>query len=555
MENSNQFSFNVSLSILNHLGRNLYRSFITVLGEAISNAWDADAENVWLYIDKEKSSFVIKDDGIGMNRDDFQDKFLKIGYSKRKEGRRSEKGRPYIGRKGIGKLALLSCADKINVISRKNDQEEYIGGIIDNSGLDQAIKEDLTPNEYKLGKVDLGIFKPYVDNHERGTLVYFENIQEGIRNSSDYLKKALALYFRFSLIDEGFNIFLNDQKVTQADLKELADKTEFLWIINDYNDPYLQEQLANTKESKPITVKGNFKGFIASVKKPRDLKVISADERVSIDLFTNGRLREKDILMHIPSARIVESYLYGQIHFDELDDVDEMDDVADRFSSSREGIVSDDPKFKTLLEILKDDIISVILEDWDKWRIKHRKDGDSENKRIALRERKSLELYNSVSEEYVPPEGSENKEKIDGWIDGLADDAKYNFSSYAECFTSENLVRIYIEEKGTALSGEAKSEIQKMRTNEANNKKNCNSNIDIRQGNNDLSYLDMGLLAKIADKQQGSQNCLPTDAKEYKPIRDALMHTALLTAEAKTKLTAVYNNIKGRIKTLISSNE
>ena len=35
----NEYTFNISLSILNHLGRNLYRSFITVLGEAISNAW------------------------------------------------------------------------------------------------------------------------------------------------------------------------------------------------------------------------------------------------------------------------------------------------------------------------------------------------------------------------------------------------------------------------------------------------------------------------------------------------------------------------------------
>ena len=42
----NAYTFNISLSILNHLGRNLYRSFITVLGEAISNAWDADAQNV-----------------------------------------------------------------------------------------------------------------------------------------------------------------------------------------------------------------------------------------------------------------------------------------------------------------------------------------------------------------------------------------------------------------------------------------------------------------------------------------------------------------------------
>lgn len=72
--------------MLNHLGRNLYRSFATVLGEAISNAWDADARNVWIYIDKTKNNLIIKDDGAGMTSDDFQKKFLKIGYSKRKEG-------------------------------------------------------------------------------------------------------------------------------------------------------------------------------------------------------------------------------------------------------------------------------------------------------------------------------------------------------------------------------------------------------------------------------------------------------------------------------------
>src|SRR4030043_1085927 len=105
-DQSEIFSFEISLSVLNHLGRNLYRSFATVLGEAISNAWDANAENVRIYIDKEKNSFFIKDDGMGMTADDFQNKFLKIGYSRRQGGQvRSASGRPFIGRKGIGKLA------------------------------------------------------------------------------------------------------------------------------------------------------------------------------------------------------------------------------------------------------------------------------------------------------------------------------------------------------------------------------------------------------------------------------------------------------------------
>lgn len=37
-DDDQSFQFDISLSVLNHLGRNLYRNFITVLGEAISNA-------------------------------------------------------------------------------------------------------------------------------------------------------------------------------------------------------------------------------------------------------------------------------------------------------------------------------------------------------------------------------------------------------------------------------------------------------------------------------------------------------------------------------------
>jgi hypothetical protein len=545
--NDDQFTFAISLSILNHLGRNLYRSFVTVLGEAISNSWDANAEDVNIYVDREKNSFIIKDDGIGMSRDDFQNKFLKIGYSKRKGGetKSPDKERPYIGRKGIGKLALLSCADKITVLS-KTAGGDYVGGTIDNTGLDDAITNDLTPDQYKLEKLDSGVFGKYIEGHKQGTLLYFENIKEGINKSPDYLKKLLALYFRFSLLDDSFNIFLDGEKITSAHLKDLGEKTQFLWKINEYDDPYIRDQLVNLKKDKVINVEGNFNGFIASVETPRNLKVISTEERVSIDLFTNGRLRERDILKYMPSARIVENYLYGQIHYNGLDD------EKDRFSSSREGIVTEDPKFMALLKILRENILNKIIEDWDIWRQDLRKDGDPDNERMTKTERKSLELYNSVSEEYTPPEGATNKERVDGWIDGLADDAKYNFGSYAECFISENLIRKYIDEEKVQLSDEAVRDIGQWRTREEQNKKSGNCNIDLRQNDSDISYLDMHGLASLVDKQHGTQNCLYTDSKEYRPIRDALMHTALLTNEAKIKLTSIYNNIKGRVKTILS---
>ena len=542
------FSFKISLSVLNHLGRNLYRSFATVLGEAISNAWDADAKNVYIYIAKKKSSFIIKDDGMGMSADDFQDKFLKIGYSKRKAGKTSPKGRPYIGRKGIGKLALLSCAEKITVISREKCGP-YIGGVIDNVGLDHAIKDDLTPSEYLLGKWNQHFFDKYTKGHDRGTIIYFENIHEGIKKSLDFLKKVIALYFRFSLLDHSFRIFINDEQITHENLDDLAEKTEFLWEINKLEDPYIKRLKTkfSPKENRVLDVKGNIKGFIASVEKPRYLKILTTDDKVGVDLFVNGRLRERDILRHIPTARVVESYLYGQIHFDDLDDKD------DRFTTSREGVVADDPKFEKLLDILSKKIMNKILADWDTWRIKHREEGDSENSRISPQERKAGELYNAVSDEYALPKDSKNKKQVDGWVNALGDDAKYNFASYAECFISENLIREYIQERKILLTKEAEAQVLELQKRETDNKNKGNISIDLRKKSTKLSYLSMDGLANMVDKKDPAKEaCLSRDAMEYKPIRDALAHTALLTDKAKQKLTSVYFNIKGRVKTLLS---
>ncbi len=546
------YYFEISLSVLNHLGRNLYRSFITVLGEAISNAWDADATNVKIYLDTDKNTMVIKDDGLGMTKGDFQDKFLKIGYSKRKGSNRSlKKKRPFIGRKGIGKLALLSCAEKITIVS-KVSRGQYVGGVIDNSGLDKAITDDLTTREYPLQKWKPAMLKPYTKNHTHGTIIFFEGINDGVKHSEAFLKKTIALYFRFSLLDKSFNIFLNDEKITTSCLEDLARKTEFLWVINDIIDPYVKHLKsifpAKQSESRKLKVKGGIKGFIASVEKPRDLKITTTDERVGVDLFVNGRLREKDILKHMPTARVVESYLYGQIHCNGLDD------KVDRFTSSRESIVADDPKFAEVINALKTTILNEVLKDWDKWRRKHRKQGDSENMSITKKQRKSEELYNVVAEEYTIPNDKKSAKSIDTWVSDLAEDARFNFSSYAECFISENLIRRFITETKEPLTKEAKAAIAQYQKREKESKGRGNISINLRKSNSKLSYLAMDELANLVDKKDKAKAAsLSRDASEYKPMRDAVAHTALLTDGAKSKLTTVYENINGRLRTLFTA--
>ena len=543
-----EYNFNISLSILNHLGRNLYRSFITVLGEAVSNSWDADAQNVYITIDREEKELIVRDDGLGMNEDDFQNKFLKIGYSKRKDNMSHTKsGRPFIGRKGIGKLALLSCAQTITVLT-KNEDSDIVGGVIDNSGLDDAIKDDKNSTDYKLGIPEEQTIRKYsAILGSRGTLIIFNGIKDGIRNRIDYIRKLVALYFRFSLKDSSFNIFINDEIITLDELSQIKGKTQFAWIINGIDDPYIND--GAFKKKKKISIDNQqIKGFIASVETPSDLKIRGTDEKISIDLYVNGRLREKDVLRHIPTARIVDSYLYGQIHFDELDDEN------DRFTSSREGVVPDDPKFNSFLKELEG-LLKTVINDWDIWRSEINQDGDSENPRLTKKQRKSQEFFNVVVEDFKPSkDNKESRKKVDSWLNELRDDAEFNFASYGECFLSENLLRKYIQEKGIPFPDDWEKRLGdwKKRAEEAKNK--ANISIDIREDDSDLSYCSMDGLAFLVEGKEGKgkNNTLFKDACEYKPIRDALAHTSRLTRVAKNKLNTTYENIKARIVGLLN---
>lgn len=548
----NGFKFEISLSVLNHLGRNLYRNFITVLGEAISNAWDADAKNVWIEIDRESSVFSIKDDGVGMNADDFQSKFLKIGYSKRAEGgMKSPSQRPYIGAKGIGKLALLSCAKRISVFTKK-DGQGYVGGVIDNSGLDEAIKNDLTPDKYPLESLNYDLTKKNSAGHEHGTIIVFEETKEQIRNSVAHIKKMIALSFHFSLIDKDFSIYVNGEVVSNYDIKDLLSNTEFVWLINNYDDDFIS-LLSELKHDKiSLTTTLDIRGFIASVVTPRHLKITGTEERATIDLFVNGRLREKNILRHIPTQRIVESYIYGQIHFDSMDTVGK-----DPFTSSREGIVEDDENFQSLLDYIKRQALPQIFDEWDKYRLNRGEEGDQENKRKSKKERKARDLYSAAKEEYKPDKDAPAKDQVEEWLTGLRDDAEFNISAYVDCFLAENLVRKYITSKGVTIKESVKKEADKWREREVVKKGAANISYVIRKVDDDLSYLGMDDLSFSVEgkKDSGKTQSLWTDAISYSPVRNVVGHTGLLTDLGKSHLRLTYENIKARVKKLVSGED
>lgn len=543
-----KYKFNISLSVLNHLGRNLYRSFVTILGEGISNSWDADANSVYIFYSSKEKTLCILDDGLGMTSEDFQDKFLRVGYTKRKKGGLSSpSGRSFIGRKGIGKLALLSAADVVTIVS-KIKGGELVGGVIDNKRLDAAIDEDTQEADYPLETINASKFlqEKNIKFDDSGTLIWFDGLKEKTNHTTEFIKKSLALYFRFSLQDPGFKIYFNDELITVKELQVLCDKTQFLWRLNktftdDFIDQMSPERASVVLNDQHIT------GFVASVQKPTDRNIFGSRERVGIDVFVNGRLREVDILKHFPRSRIPEQYLYGQIHLENFDN----DDI-DRFTSSREGIHADDPDFKVVSEKLSG-VIEKIIKEWDIWRLELREEGDTDNEETLKKEQRySRNLYNQIASKYIPP--SDQADKVLKWEKELEKDAELNLRSYAECFIAENLVRKFWQEKNISLDNDSSLEVTRWRNRESKDKNQANISIDIRLDNDDKYYIGMENLSRQAEQPgaAGSGNAsLSHDSKTFAPLRNAVMHTSLLTEQAKNRLSTVLDNIRERVRTLL----
>ncbi|MBF2755275.1 MAG: ATP-binding protein [Gammaproteobacteria bacterium AqS3] len=381
-----------ALEILSHLGKQLYRNFSTVVSEAVSNSWDAGATEVRIYIDPQKKYMTITDNGVGMDSEDFQDRFLTIGYSKRSDGDTSmlNRRRPH-GRKGIGKLALLSVSEKLTIVTRKKGGEE-VRGTIDNNKLDQLADEKETEYRLEFNRNSL----VSIENH--GTILEFENIKPRF-NSSEKIRSYMALAFSFAHCskdpEDRFDIYVNNQLVERKrDLKDLDSNTEMLWTFNqnfdmsstfsdDLKDNFLEHfNLQNelrafefeNQEGQSFTAE--IGGYIGSVKKPRQLRVhgtgTAADDeqfKAGVHLYTNGRLRQFNIFEIVESSSVVPSYLYGEIHVDAFDAGNHTDN--DMFTSSREGILEDDPRFQSFKAKLKQ-ILLQIVNDWSQHRRRDR---------------------------------------------------------------------------------------------------------------------------------------------------------------------------------------
>ena len=107
--------------VIEHLGIQMYQSPVNAVAELVANAWDADAKTVAIDLPETvtdlAATFVIRDDGVGMDFDECQRHYLAVGRNRRRKQseERTPAGRPVLGRKGIGKFAGFGIASCVTV--------------------------------------------------------------------------------------------------------------------------------------------------------------------------------------------------------------------------------------------------------------------------------------------------------------------------------------------------------------------------------------------------------------------------------------------------------
>ncbi len=119
-------AFKTKARAIELLGRKQIRDSVTALAEIMKNSYDADAALLrveFLTKDVNVPCIVICDTGIGMDRHDIENKWLVLGTTSKLDSPKQESlgGRPLMGAKGIGRLAVSRLGQQMWMFTKKRN--------------------------------------------------------------------------------------------------------------------------------------------------------------------------------------------------------------------------------------------------------------------------------------------------------------------------------------------------------------------------------------------------------------------------------------------------
>ena len=355
---ANEYTMRISRLTVDKLGVKLYDRVSAVIAELISNAYDADATEVFVrapmgeflatraggVISDKGFEIRIVDNGTGMTPEQMQQFFLVVGAERRNDRRRGAISpiyrRKVMGRKGVGKLAPFGICKIIEVISsggeriereeEKNNKDFLTSHIIMNYD-DIIAEEDDESEDYR---PETGEFDDTI-RERTGTEIILRKFNFRRVPGIEDLSRQIAQ--RFGIASENWRIALQDNIKTSCDEHYSRTVGAFdvetmpntcIWFRCDGGAgkvvgpdggviPDLKSGFEYNGQFYPI------KGWVAYAKNP-----YKDDLMAGIRIYCRRKIAAQTSIFGrragFTGEHNVRSYLVGELHADWLDEHDDL---------------------------------------------------------------------------------------------------------------------------------------------------------------------------------------------------------------------------------------
>lgn len=224
----------VSKKTLLHVSEGIYRSAGSAIKELISNAFDANANNVSITTNYPRFEFLsIQDDGEGMHISEFL-RIVKGGIGNSPKATEEENdGRPLIGKLGIGILAIAQICRSFTIISHhRPTKTAFKAKMTFSTGIDRVAKEmdiDASREGFPAGTWKHEEELEY-NEAKSGVLIFTDDLRLAFKDRFKKSPKDLSKYS--TIFKDYFNKVIEEQFPSEyRTIKELGPYHELIWEL------------------------------------------------------------------------------------------------------------------------------------------------------------------------------------------------------------------------------------------------------------------------------------------------------------------------------------
>ena len=355
IEARKELKVSFDIHTIDNLGVKLYSTIPPMIAELVSNAWDADANNVYIYFGDEQKTIKIVDDGKGMSFDELNEQFLRVGRNRRVDLDTdvTESGRKILGKRGLGKLSMFGIGKKITVTTVQSGIENSF--VMDYDEIKQYAHTEYKPT----------ILKYMAPTDEpNGTSILIEQIKK--KSPFEAARIRSSLLSRFHIFSDTFVIHINDDPELEIHSSQPEPhQYQFKWSFPENYAEYLNK----SDDDQTLLAFAETKGIVGTI--------YTSDTPLNLDrrgvvLFSRGKLVQENTPFNSRANDNFFQYMTGIFDVDFIDDDKEVDNCStDRKSLAWDNYDSDELE---ILRSLLERVVSITQSLWRRQRKDLKKD-------------------------------------------------------------------------------------------------------------------------------------------------------------------------------------